>query len=325
MTRRADHMAQICVVGSINADLAVRVSRHPLPGETLLGTGALITAGGKGANQAVAAANLGAQVSMVGAVGRDANAQPALEYLKRAGVDLQFVHEVEAPTGLALITVSEDAENTIVVVPGANSTVDEQQVRKAKSVIAGADIVVLQGEIPASGFVEAVRLATGKVMVNLAPVIDVPTDVLLHADPLVANEHEAGLILGLYGVDVTAAASNAAASNAANAAESSEEDMAVALRKVGFANVVITRGSRGAVVATDDGVTPILPATVTAVDSTGAGDAFVGALAAELVQGSSLVSAAQHAARVGAFATTRQGAQTSYPTPADELPEVAHA
>ena len=319
MTRRADHMAQICVVGSINADLAVRVSRHPLPGETLLGTGALITAGGKGANQAVAAANLGAQVSMVGAVGRDANAQPALEYLKRAGVDLQFVHEVEAPTGLALITVSEDAENTIVVVPGANSTVDEQQVRKAKSVIAGADIVVLQGEIPASGFVEAVRLATGKVMVNLAPVIDVPTDVLLHADPLVANEHEAGLILGLYGVDITAAASNAA-----NAADSSEEDMAVALRKVGFANVVITRGSRGAVVATADGVTPILPATVTAVDSTGAGDAFVGALAAELVQGSSLVSAAQHAARVGAFATTRQGAQTSYPTPADELPEVAH-
>lgn len=309
-------MAQICVVGSINADLAVRVSRHPLPGETLLGTGALITAGGKGANQAVAAANLGAQVSMVGAVGRDANAQPALEYLKRAGVDLQFVHEVEAPTGLALITVSEDAENTIVVVPGANSTVDEQQVRKAKSVIAGADIVVLQGEIPASGFVEAVRLATGRVMVNLAPVIDVPTDVLLHADPLVANEHEAGLILGLYGVGVTAAASSAAAS--------SEEDMAVALREVGFANVVITRGSRGAVVATADGVTPILPATVTAVDSTGAGDAFVGALAAELVQGSSLVSAAQHAARVGAFATTRQGAQTSYPTPADELPEVAH-
>lgn len=320
MTRRADHMAQICVVGSINADLAVRVSRHPLPGETLLGTGALITAGGKGANQAVAAANLGAQVSMVGAVGRDANAQPALEYLKRAGVDLQFVHEVEAPTGLALITVSEDAENTIVVVPGANSTVDEQQVRKAKSVIAGADIVVLQGEIPASGFVEAVRLATGKVMVNLAPVIDVPTDVLLHADPLVANEHEAGLILGLYGVDVTAAASNAA-----SAVASSEEDMAVALREVGFANVVITRGSRGAVVATADGVTPILPATVTAVDSTGAGDAFVGALAAELVQGSSLVRAAQHAARVGAFAATRQGAQTSYPTPADELPAVAHA
>lgn len=321
MTRRADHMAQICVVGSINADLAVRVSRHPLPGETLLGTGALITAGGKGANQAVAAANLGAQVSMVGAVGRDANAQPALEYLKRAGVDLQFVHKVEAPTGLALITVSEDAENTIVVVPGANSTVDEQQVRKAKSVIAGAEIVVLQGEIPASGFVEAVRLATGRVMVNLAPVIDVPTDVLLHADPLVANEHEAGLILGLYGVDVTAAASNAAASSAA---ASIEEDMAVALREVGFANVVITRGSRGAVVATAHGVTPILPATVTAVDSTGAGDAFVGALAAELVQGSSLVRAAQHAARVGAFAATRQGAQTSYPTPADELPEVAH-
>ena len=174
-------MTQICVVGSINADLAVRVARHPLPGETLLGTGALITAGGKGANQAVAAANLGASVSMVGAIGRDSNAQPALEFLKRSGVDLSQVQEVESPTGLALITVSEDAENTIVVVPGANATVDKQQVRKAEAAIAEADIVVLQGEIPVSGFAEAVRLATGRVMVNLAPVIDVPADVLLHA------------------------------------------------------------------------------------------------------------------------------------------------
>ena len=240
-------MAQICVVGSINADLAVRVARHPLPGETLLGTGALITAGGKGANQAVAAANLGAQVSMVGAVGHDSNAQPALQYLRRAGVDLQCVEEAEAPTGLALITVSEDAENTIVVVPGANATVDEQQVRKAKSQIAGADIVLLQGEIPASGFAAAVRLATGKVMVNLAPVIDVPTDVLLQADPLVANEHEAGLILGLYGVDVATVGQR-------------EEDMALALREVGFRTVVITRGARGAVVATAEGLTPIRPA-----------------------------------------------------------------
>ncbi|WP_301925270.1 ribokinase [Corynebacterium glaucum] len=305
-------MAQICVVGSINADLAVRVARHPLPGETLLGTGALITAGGKGANQAVAAANLGASVSMVGAVGRDSNAQPALEFLKRSGVDLSHVQEVEAPTGLALITVSEDAENTIVVVPGANATVDKQQVRKAEAAIAEADIVVLQGEIPVSGFAEAVRLATGRVMVNLAPVIDVPADVLLHADPLVANEHEAGLILGLYGVD-------------ASAAGQTEEDMALKLREVGFENVVITRGSRGAVVATAEGVTPIAPATVTAVDSTGAGDAFVGALAAQLAQGSSLIDASQHAARVGAFAATRQGAQTSYPTPADELPAVTHA
>lgn len=278
-------MAQICVVGSINADLVVRVARHPLPGETLLGTGALITAGGKGANQAVAAANLGAQVSMVGAVGHDSNAQPALQYLRRAGVDLQCVEEVEAPTGLALITVSEDAENTIVVVPGANATVDEQQVSKAKSQIAGADIVLLQGEIPASGFAAAVRLATGKVMVNLAPVIDVPTDVLLQADPLVANEHEAGLILGLYGVDVATVGQR-------------EEDMALALREVGFRTVVITRGARGAVVATAEGVTPIRPAPVTAVDSTGAGDAFVGALAAQLAQGSSLIDASQYAARV---------------------------
>lgn len=302
-------MAQICVVGSINADLAVRVARHPLPGETLLGTGALITAGGKGANQAVAAANLGAQVSMVGAVGHDSNAQPALQYLRRAGVDLQCVEEVEAPTGLALITVSEDAENTIVVVPGANATVDEQQVSKAKSQIAGADIVLLQGEIPASGFAAAVRVATGKVMVNLAPVIDVPTDVLLQADPLVANEHEAGLILGLYGVDVATVGQR-------------EEDMALALREVGFRTVVITRGARGAVVATAEGLTPIRPAPVTAVDSTGAGDAFVGALAAQLAQGSSLIDASQYAARVGAFAATRQGAQSSYPTPADALPEV---
>lgn len=298
-------MASITVVGSINADLTVLVSRHPLPGETLLGRDGGISAGGKGANQAVAAANLGAQVRLVGAVGTDAYAEPAVELLRSSGVDLSAVETIAGSTGLAVITVSDDGENTIIVVPGANADVDGDFVTTAREVIETADIVLLQGEIPVEGFKEAVRLATGRVVVNLAPVIEVPREALLAADPLVANEHEAGLILAQLGVtDIPAA----------------EEDMARALIAHGFASVVLTRGPRGAVVASGQAVTAIPTPVVEAVDSTGAGDAFVGALVFRLAEGDTLADAALFAARVGAFSATRRGAQASYPTAADQLP-----
>ncbi|WKD58364.1 Ribokinase [Corynebacterium capitovis DSM 44611] len=298
-------MKSITVVGSINADLVVRVARHPLPGETLLGEGGAVTAGGKGANQAVAAANMGARVRLVGAVGTDPYAAPALEFLRSSGADLGAVDAVPGTTGLAVITVSDDGENTIVVVPGANAAVDAQRVMAHREAVTSADIVLLQGEIPASGFSQAVRLASGRVIVNLAPVVDVPRPDLLTADPLVANEHEAGLILAQFGVgDIPA----------------SEEDMARQLVACGFASVVLTRGARGAVVADGSGLTAIPTPAVEAVDSTGAGDAFVGALAHRLAEGDSLVEAATFAARVGAFAATRHGAQSSYPVAGDELP-----
>lgn len=297
----------IVVVGSINADITVTVARHPHPGETLLGRGNPVSAGGKGANQAVAAALLGADVALVGAVGRDANAVPATAHLRQSGVDTGAVAETDEVTGMAMITVADDGENTIIVVPGANATVDAEYVRSHAGLIAGADIVLLQGEIPASGFAAAVSAATGRVVVNLAPVVDVSPDALLAADPIMANEHEAGLILQLLGAET---------------ATGDPYDLAAALLEAGFSSAVLTLGAEGALVADASGIEPVPTPRVTAVDTTGAGDAFAGALVHRLAEGDSLLDAALFAARVGAFAVTRHGAQASYPGPGDVLPAV---
>lgn len=300
----------VVIVGSINADLTVRVARHPSPGETLLGVGGGVSAGGKGANQAVAAALQGASVAMVGAVGADPYAGPATEYLRSSGVDLSGVATVDETTGLAVITVDEQGENTIVVVPGANVRVDATFVEERAPLIAEAEVVLLQGEIPADGFAAAVRLATGRVVVNLAPVIEVDPQVLLTADPLMANEHEAGLILEQLGAGI---------------ASLDPEDLTTALLDAGFPSVVLTLGAHGAMVGTSSGLTPIPTPQVSTVDTVGAGDAFAGAFVARLVAGDDLVTAAGHAARVGAFTTTGTGAQSSYPGPGDTLPEVDRA
>ena len=147
----------LCVVGSINADLTVNVGRHPTPGETLMGSGGGITAGGKGANQAVAAAKLGTPVVLVGAVGADANAEPATALLRDAGVDLAHVEELEEVTGLAVITVAANGENTVLVVPGANALVGAAFVDRHAEAVETAKLVLLQGEIPADGFARAVE------------------------------------------------------------------------------------------------------------------------------------------------------------------------
>ncbi len=296
-------MSQIVVVGSVNADLTVNVERHPLPGETLLGGGGVITPGGKGANQACAAAKLGADVALVGAVGRDTNAEAATVLLREAGVDLTHVEEVDEPTGLAVITVSADGENTIIVVPGANAQVGAGIVEKHGAVVGAAELVLLQGEIPSDGFARAVDLARGRVVVNLAPVVEVPREALLAADPLMANEHEAGLICAQLGLDPAG----------------TPEELARRLVGAGFKSVVLTLGAAGALVVEDDLVHVPSP-PVEAVDTVGAGDAFAGALCHKLVEGASLLSAARYAARVGAFSVTRRGAQASYPGPSDRLP-----
>lgn len=265
----------------------------------------------------MAAALLGAAVRMVGAVGSDAYAGPALKHLRCSGVDLSAVETVEGATGLAVVTVAADGENTIVVVPGANAAVDTDAVAAHSQAVAGADIVLLQGEIPASGFAAAVRLATGRVVVNLAPVVKVDRTALLAADPLVANEHEAGLILAQFGA---AAAPRPGDAGDIGGPGDAEEAAATALVELGFRSVVVTRGAHGCVVADAAGVTAVPAPKVTAVDSTGAGDAFVGALVRRLEAGDCLVEAARFASRVGAFAATRRGAQTSYPTQSDALP-----
>ena len=303
-------MGTLTVVGSINADLTSRVKRHPNPGETLLGSGGGITAGGKGANQAVAAAYLGANVAFVGAVGKDPYIEPALKHLRDSGVDLSHVAEVDDTTGLAIITVSDDGENTIVVIPGANAHVDSAFVQERTAPIEQADIVLLQGEIPADGFAAAVAAASGRVIVNLAPVVAVDKKALLAADPLLANEHEAGLILDQLGV---------------KASSDAPKDLAQSLIDAGFNSVVLTLGAEGALVATGGELVDIPTPKVTAVDTTGAGDAFAGALCARLLAGDELVQAATFAARVGATSTLRNGAQASYPKEADVLGEVGNA
>ena len=281
----------IVVVGSINADLTINVERHPLPGETLLGGGGGITPGGKGANQAVAAARLGSEVFLVGATGNDAHAKDATNLLIDAGVDLNAVEISPKPTGLAIITVAADGENTVMVVPGANGDVGAGVVDKHAALVAGADLVLLQGEIPADGFARAVELAKGRVVVNLAPVIDVDRNALRHADPLIVNEHEAQLVLGK---------------------KSSPEACAKELLRE-FPSVVVTLGADGALVGDAEGIVQIPSPSVVSVDSVGAGDAFTGALCHRLLAGDSLVEAATFAARVGAFSVTRPGAQPSFP------------
>ncbi|MDK8796506.1 ribokinase [Corynebacterium sp. MSK044] len=295
----------IVVVGSINTDLTVNVPRHPHPGETLLGSGGGITAGGKGANQAVAAARLGSPVAFVGAVGRDANAAAATALLTDAGVDLTAVETLDDVTGLAVITVAADGENTVMVISGANARVGRGIVDKHADLIARAEILLLQGEIPAEGCERAVEIAQAagaRVVVNLAPVIPVDPAVLFAADPLVLNEHEATLVAGQLGLEAPVTASD--------------------LVRAGVPSVVITYGADGATIADAHGSTHIPAALVTPVDTVGAGDAFTGALCHKLREGASLIDASQHASRVAAFAVTRPGAQPSYPWPEDELPEL---
>lgn len=294
------------VVGSINVDLFARVARHPLPGETVHGTGGQMLPGGKGANQAVAAARLGGNVAMIGAVGSDAAADTAVSGLRESGVDLTGVTRTEEPTGLATVTVDAHGENSIVVIAGANGTVDADHVNGAADVIRGAAVVVCQGEIPPAGVETLPELVAGRFLHNPAPVLDLSPRVLLASDPLVVNEHEAALVLEQIGTRVPAT--------------TAPEELVEALRATGIASVVLTLGAKGAMVSDDDGAHRVPAAPVRAVDTTGAGDAFIGALAVGLARGEKLVEAARTASRVGAFAATGAGAQPSYPAVTDDLP-----
>jgi ribokinase len=298
----------VVVVGSLNVDQVVTVDRHPSPGETLIATSMTLLPGGKGANQAVAAARRGAATVMVGRVGRDQSAEVATRLLVDSGVDVSHVGVSDLATGLATVTVDASGENTIVVVPGANGGMTAQAVERAAAVLADAAVVVLQGEIPASGIAAAARLAGGRVVLNLAPVVDLDPAVVRLADPLVVNEHEAALLLAHLSPDA--------------AAPADDTDLAPALLAQGIPSVVITLGARGAVVADADGTAVVPSPRVEAVDTSGAGDAFVGALSASLAAGQTLLDGVRHAVRVGAFAVRSAGTQPSYPALADTLPEV---
>ncbi|GIG25105.1 ribokinase [Cellulomonas denverensis] len=312
-----DNAPEVVVVGSTNADLLARVRVHPAPGETLLGRSVDVLPGGKGANQAVAAARLGARTAFIGAVGQDTFAPAALSGLRAAGVDLTGLAELPGATGIALVTVADDGENAIVVIPGANGSMDAEAVQRHADLIRSGRVLVLQGEIPRSGAEAAARAAREagvRLVFNLAPVIEVDPDTLRQADPLVVNEHEAAAAL---------AALDGSGTPAPITGPADEDRVAQSLVEHGLRSVVVTVGARGALVArAGEALTRVPSPRVRAVDTTGAGDAFVGALAHRLARGDDLVTAAHLAARVGAYAVGRAGAQPSYPGATDPLPVV---
>lgn len=293
----------LVVVGSANADLVIGVRRRPAAGETVLGSDLATYPGGKGGNQAVAAARLGARTALLARVGDDAHGRLLLDTQRAAGVDTRPVLVGGAPTGVALITVDPSGDNSIVVSPGANARLTPADIEAAAPLLAAARVVSLQLEIPLETVAAAVR-AVGpdtRVVLNPSPPAPLPPDMLAACDPLVVNEHEARSLLD---EDPAGAGDDPTA-------------WAAALLGRGSRSVVITLGPAGALAADPRDQTRVPGVPVEAVDTTGAGDAFTGALAWRLGTGDDLATAVRYAVRVGAAAVTRPGAQQSYPTAAE--------
>jgi ribokinase len=293
----------VVVVGSLNRDYVCTVDRIPGPGETRLGSELAVWCGGKGGNQAVAAALVGgASVAMVGAVGDDADGVALLEGLRDAGVDVDDVRVRRGVrSGAALITVADDGENSIVVAPGANGTVQARHVRAALRRLAPS-VVTTQGELPppvVAATVEEAAAVGARPVLNLAPVIALDTSVLRLCDPLVVNAGEAGALVGRSLLD-TAALEAAALTLSRRAA-----------------SVVVTGGALGAWASRGGEVSHVPARPGDVVDTTGAGDAFTGALAVALALGRDLTEAAAWGAAVAAYAVGRPGAQASFPRGAD--------
>lgn len=295
-------MAEVFVVGSINQDFVLNVERRPEPGETVTDARLSKGNGGKGANQAAAAALLGASVVLLGRVGGDGFGEPLVRALAEKGVDTGLIEEdPDASTGTAFITVTSDGENAITVAPGANRSLVPEDVDAASERIARAGVLVAQMEIPPEVVLRAVEVAAEggtRPLVNLAPPREVPKGLLERLDPLVVNEHEAALLLGerVEGVEGALAA-------------------APELLSLGPRSAVITVGASGAVFADGESTAHLPAPKVDVVDTTGAGDAFVGALAAQLAREAPLGDAVAYAVRAGAAAVTKEGAQGALPTP----------
>ncbi|MCC3284046.1 ribokinase [Arthrobacter caoxuetaonis] len=291
---------KVVVVGSLNADLTVRTERFPQPGETLTGSELVIVPGGKSANQAAAAAILGADVVLCGAVGADGHGDLLLEAAAGAGVDISAVVRREGTaTGTAMIVVDAAGENTIIVSPGANGTLQGSDL--PASLFTDAAVLCLSLEVPLETVVaaaESAHSAGAQVLLNLSPYRDVPRDLLALTDVLLVNVHEAGQLSGIGDP----------------AADWPAVTQSLATRGIGRA--VVTLGAGGSVVLDPSSQPAVqaIPATpVDAVDTTGCGDAFTAAVAARLARGSTLAEAAAFASRAAALAAAGPGAQTSYP------------
>ncbi len=291
-------MTEIAVVGSANLDLVVEVDTIPLVGETVLGGDLRRIPGGKGANQAVAAARLGREVAMIGRLGDDEGGAMLRSALEGDGVDTRhLLTTADVPNGVALISVGADGDNAIVVSSGANGRVALADIEAASAIIDSAAVTLLQLEVPLDAVSAAAALAGGTVILNPAPAPSepLPMSLLADVDVLVPNQTELATIAGHNGpVDRVIAAELAT--------------------RLPSSSVIVTLGAEGALVVLDDEATHVPAPVVRPVDTTAAGDSFCGALADGLVRGLDLVEATRWAVRVGAATTQRPGAQPSLPT-----------
>ena len=311
MSAAAGQDGRIVVVGSLNADLTIYCENLPKPGETVQGNGFAVNPGGKSANQAVAAGRLGGYVSLVGAVGEDANGSMLEASVAGAGVDVSHVRTSSEPTGVAVIAVDARGENNIIISAGANGTLSPADVAGAADVLEGAAVVSLCLEVSMDTVLAAAQAghdAGATVLLNLSPYAEIPSALAGLTDVLLVNAHEAALFLGL-----------AVPGSDSPAAEWQAVREQFAAR--GIRQVLVTLGSQGSVVldstSPHSGVVFVAPTRVAAVDTTGAGDAFTGAVAVRLAAGDALADAAAFASVAAALATTRKGTQAAYPDTAD--------
>jgi ribokinase len=292
---------KICVVGSSNIDLIARVPRLPKLGETLVGHSFHLGYGGKGANQAVMAAKLGAQVTMVTKVGRDVFGEGTVRNYRENGIETTYVQfDDERFSGVAPILVDDSARNVIIIVPGANFGLSPTDVQSAAPTIRSADTVVCQLEVPVETTLEAFRVAKAvgvRTVLNPAPAAPLPDELLRLTDLCVPNEPEAETLTG----QVVATPKDA-------------EAACRVLLKRGPHVVIVTLGERGAVLADGETVEHVPAVRVTAIDPTGAGDAFIGSLAVFLAEGSRVREAVLRANAVAALSVTHLGTQVSFPT-----------
>ncbi len=297
-------MEHILVVGSSNTDLVVRTGRAPRAGETVVGESFGIVPGGKGANQAVAAARLGAHVTFVARVGDDDFGRRNLENYRHEGIDTRYIAvDPREPSGVALIVVEASGENRIVVVPGANGRLSPSDVERAAPAFSHARVLLVQLEVPLEAVETALRMAKDKgvlTILNPAPARALPREILSLVDFLTPNETELEVLAGerVSGPEDTSAAGER-------------------LLGEGPGTVIVTLGERGALIVSRGAKSTVPSFPVRAVDTTAAGDAFNGALALALARGMELGKAVRYACAAGALTVTRPGAQPSLPTAAE--------
>ncbi|MEF8806637.1 ribokinase [Natronomonas sp.] len=292
--------AVIAVVGSYNHDMSVTVPDLPVPGETVMGEGFVQNAGGKGSNQAIAAARDDGEVAFIGAVGDDRFGESARELWAEEDIDDSGVLSVDAPTGAALIHIEESGENAIAVAPGANHELDGASVREKRAAIEGADVLVTQLETPIESVQAAATVgeaAGTEVVLDPAPAQELPDELVAAVDVATPNESEVRVLAG-HAPD----------------ADIEEEEAARTVLDRGPEAVVVTLGADGALVVTDDQTVAVPPIETEVVDTTGAGDAFNGAFAVARGDGTDLIAAAERGVAAGAAACAERGAVPSLPS-----------